>query len=143
MPSFVQRIKIVPGETVNVTIQLKRGASISGTVSYSDTTPVPYVALMPKLKLANGEFADLSSAGANHTDASGHYRIDGLPEGSYVVLGATMEGESGLIIFAGGGMRPTKARIVSVKGSSDYAGVDITRVQNSSYTERAYPLGLK
>jgi hypothetical protein len=32
MPSFVQRVRIVPGETVNVTIQLKRGASISGTI---------------------------------------------------------------------------------------------------------------
>src|ERR1051325_11495856 len=137
MPSFVQRIKIVPGETVNVEIQLKRGASISGTVSYSDNTPVPFVALTPKLKRVNGDFADVSSAGASHTDSSGHYRIDGLPEGTYVVLGAMegrmvplfggdQQGGSGLIIFAGGGLRPSKARTVTVKGSTEYPGVDIT-----------------
>lgn len=71
------------------------------------------------------------SAGASHTDSSGHYRIDGLPEGLYVILGSTGQiggserGGSGLIIFAGSGLRPSKARTVAVKGSSDYAGVDI------------------
>lgn len=137
MPSFVQRVKIVPGENANVTIQVKRGSSITGSVTYSDHTPVPSVAITPKLRLPNGHLADMMSIGANHTDSSGRYRIDGLPEGSYLIVGA-MEGpmvtifggdklgESGFIIFAGDGMRPSKARVVAVKGSNEYMGVDIT-----------------
>lgn len=66
MPPFVQRIKIVSGESVNVEIQLKRGASISGTVSYSDNTPVPYVALTPKMKIANGAFAEMKCRSQPH-----------------------------------------------------------------------------
>src|ERR1035437_2023897 len=60
VPSFVQRVKIVPGGRANITIQLERGASITGSVTYGDDTPVPYLALTPKLKLANGEFASFS-----------------------------------------------------------------------------------
>lgn len=134
-PSFVQRVKIVQGGQANVTIQLERGASITGSVTYSDGTLVPYLALTPKLKLANGEFADMM-VGASHTDSSGYYRIDGMPDGDYVLLGGIEGpmvpvfggeklGGSGLIVFSGGGMRPTKARVVAVKAPHEYAGVDI------------------
>src|ERR1017187_8037198 len=33
VPSFVQRVKIVPGGPANITIQLARGASITGSVT--------------------------------------------------------------------------------------------------------------
>lgn len=50
----------------------------------------------------------------------------GAMEGRMVpVSGGNQQGGSGLIIFAGGGMRPSKARAVEVKGSSEYPGVDI------------------
>jgi hypothetical protein len=135
VPSFVQRVKIVPGGRANITIQLERGASITGSVTYTDGAPVPYLALTPELKLANGEFADMM-VGASHTDSSGHYRIDGLPDGAYVLLGGIEGpmvpvfggdklGGSGLIVFSGGGVRPSKARVVAVKAPHEYAGVDI------------------
>jgi hypothetical protein len=128
-------VKIVQGGQATITIQLKRGASITGSVTYSDNTPVPNLALTPKLKLANGEFADMG-VGASHTDSAGHYRIDGLPDGAYVLLGGIEGpmvpvfggdklGGSGLIVFSGNGMRPSKARVVSVKAPNEYAGVDI------------------
>jgi hypothetical protein len=136
LPSFVQRVTIVAGGTARVAIQLQRGGTISGAVRYSDGAPVSDVALTPKLKLSDGSFAD-AGAGASHTDAAGHYRIDGLADGSYVVLGgiagASVPGfggdrisGSGLMIFAGGGMRPSKARVIAVSGAHEYAAGDIT-----------------
>ena len=137
LPSFVKRVSVVAGATEHVEIDLKRGGSISGTVTYSDGAPVPYVALTPKLKSKQGDFADLIGNGASHTDSLGHYRIDGLPDGSYVVLGGIegamvpvfggdQIGGSGSMIFAGGGMRPSKARVVAVSGAKEYTGVNIT-----------------
>jgi len=137
LPSFVKRVSVVAGGTEHAAIELKRGGSISGTVSYSDGTPVPYVGLTPKLKSKQGDFADLIGNGASHTDSLGRYRIEGLPDGSYVVLGG-MEGAmvpvfggdqmggSGLTIFAGGGMRPSQARVIVVTGPNEYPGVNIT-----------------
>jgi hypothetical protein len=135
LPPFVQLVTIVSGESKHVEINLKRGGSISGTVTTSDGTPVPYVALTAKVKLSNGDFADLG--GASQTDASGDYRIGGLPDASYIVLGGLQGpavpivgggavGGSGLMIFAGGGMRPTKARVIAVTAPKEYEGVDIT-----------------
>ena len=136
LPPFVQRVRVVSGQTERVDIHLKRGGSISGIVTYSDGTPVPYVALTPKVKLSSGALAD-ALGGASHADSAGHYRIDGLPDGSYAVLGGIdpgmmvpvfgghQVGGSGRIIFAGGGMRPSKARIITVSAPEESTGVDI------------------
>jgi hypothetical protein len=136
-PDFVQRVSIAPGDTSNITIRLRRGASIKGSVLYSDGKPVPNAALTPKMKLSDGSFADVSGGGASHTDNAGHYSIDGLPDGSYVVLGAMKGplvpvfggdrlGASGWIAFAGDGMRPSNAHVISVKAPNEYTGVDLT-----------------
>ncbi len=137
LPSFVKRVTVTAGGTEHVAIELKRGGSISGTVTYSDGAPVAYAALTAKLKSQQGDFADFTGNGVSHTDSLGHYRMDGLPDGSFVVLSA-MEGSmvpvfggdqiggSGLIIFAGGGLRPSQARVIVVSGANEYAGVNIT-----------------
>jgi len=137
LPSFVKRVTIVAGGTEHVAIELKRGGTISGTVTYSDGAPAPYVALTPKFKAKQGYFVDAFGSGASHTDSLGRYRIDGLPDGSYVVLGAMegatvpvfggdQRGGSGLMIFAGGGLRPSQARVTVVSGANEYPGVNIT-----------------
>ena len=137
LPSFVQRITIVSGVAQHVELRLKRGGSISGYVTNSDGVPVPYVALTPKIKLSNGTFGD-AATGASHTDSTGHYRVDSLADASYVILagiagdrnvpvfGGGSIGGSGSIIFAGAGMRPSKARVIAVTAPKEYAGVDIT-----------------
>jgi hypothetical protein len=136
LPSFVQRVAVVSGDTKYVEMRLKRGASIIGTVSNSDGAAVPNVALTSLVKLRDGDFRE-ASTGSSHTDSSGDYRIDGLADGSYVILGA-MEGAmvpvfgggqigaTALIVFAGGGMRPSKARIIDVRAPKEYADVNIT-----------------
>lgn len=133
----MKRVTVMAGGTEHIEIDLKRGGSISGTVTYSDGAPVAYVGLTPKMKLKAGNFADVFANGASHSDSLGHYRIDGLPDGSYVVLGGIegamvpgfggdQLGGSGLMIFAGGGMRPSQARVTVVSGPKEYLGVNIT-----------------
>lgn len=136
LPSFVQRVAVVSGNTKYVEMRLQRGASIIGAVSNSDGAPVPGVALTPLLKLRDGHFRE-ASTGSCHTDSAGHYRIDGLAGGSYIILGA-MEGAmvpvfgggqigaTAWLVFAGGGMRPSKARIIDVRAPQEYADVNIT-----------------
>jgi Carboxypeptidase regulatory-like domain len=134
LPPFVQRVSIAPGAAVNAEVRLKKGGTISGSVAYSDGAPVPYAALTPLIKI-NGDFGRVLNLA--HADSSGKYRIEGLPEGSYAVVGAIGSGEmvtvfgggkigsSGLMTFAGGGMRPGKARVVVVTPNEN-AGVNVT-----------------
>jgi hypothetical protein len=136
LPSFVQRISVEPGGAEHVEIQLKRGGSISGVATYSDGTPVPYMALNPKIKMPDGTFED-GSSGAFQADDAGNYRVDGLPDGSYSLLGALSDGPpvavlggaqaggGGWIMFAGGGMRPSSACIITVAAPKEYTGVNI------------------
>ncbi len=145
LPAFVKRVVVEPGITSRVDIGLERGGSISGSVNYSDGVPVPNVGLTPKLKLKDGGFTDVM-VGASHTDSAGHYRIDGLPDGRYVVIGGVGEGPPvtvfggdqvggrNQIYFAGGGMRPSKARVVELSAPRDYTDADITIPLTAVYT---------
>lgn len=136
LPGFVRRVKVAAGSSMNVTVRLQRGGSISGRVTYSDGAPVANVGLTPKLKLSSGEFAHIPGGGAAQSDSAGNYRIDGLPDGSYVVLGGILGemvtvaggarlGGSGRIFFAGDGMRASKARLAVVAGAAEQSGVDL------------------
>lgn len=136
LPPFVRRVAITSGASIDVEIRLKRGGSISGTVAYSDGTPVPDIAINPVIKMSNGTFARVPNLA--HADSSGKYRIDGLPDGSYAVFGADAGrdevtvfggdkiGSGGWINFAGGGMRASKAHLVVVTSPKESAGADIT-----------------
>lgn len=136
VPSFVHRVVIASGNIVDAEIRLKKGGAISGSVVYSDGAPVPYVALNPVVRMNNRRFARLLNLA--HTDGTGNYRIDGLPDGSYAVMGAVESsemvtvfggdkiGSSGLMTFAGGGMRPSKARLVVVSSPNERSGVNVT-----------------
>jgi hypothetical protein len=117
LPPLVQRVSIASGDAVNADVRLKKGGAISGSVAYSDGAPIPYVALNPVVKMGNGDFGRVLNLA--HADSSGKYRIDGLPDGSHAVMAAVESGEmvtvfggdkigsSGLMKFAGGGLRPS------------------------------------
>lgn len=122
LPPFVQRITVASGDTVNTEIRLKKGGSISGSLTYSDGAPIPNVALNAVVKMNNGTFERFG--GAAHSDGAGRYRIDGLPDGSYAVFGAL--DTDVLTTFAGGGARATKGRLIVVTSPNETEGVNIT-----------------
>ena len=162
---------VAPIITVNGTeqaradLRLDRGASISGRVLYDDGTPaagwvVRTVHDAPAGSPQSlGMGVDLADIDLNHitemsqTDDTGHFRIAGLPAGSYVLearlttaaLGhsafnpitsnagnpfasATMAGIMGLklTVYSGNAVRRAEATAVKVGSGEDRSGYDIT-----------------
>ena len=126
-----RELHVLSGESTNADIQLERGGSIEGKVLFSDGRPThtgeqvaAEVAINVERETAPGKFS--RSGGAAHTDADGHYRIEGLPAGRYIVFAALpggmvstargLIGASGQLIFAPGTVRASKADVVAVSG---------------------------
>ncbi len=142
MPEFVKRVTIDPLSAEHVSLKLRRGASIHGTVKYSDGSPAIYIALTAVIKLAHGEF--LQFGGAGHTDRSGQYSIDGLPEGLFILLaareggmvpvfGGAEQGGDSFIIFSGNVFRPSKAHVLATCPPDVVTAEDIIIPRNGLY----------
>ena len=171
-PAIRKKIEAVaPVITVNGTeqahadLRLERGASISGRVLYDDGTPaagwvVRTVHDAPAgAPQSLGMGVDLADIDLNHitetstTDDTGHFRISGLPTGSYTLearlttgaLGhsafnpiaqnsgnpfgsASMAGLMGLklTVYSGNAVRRADAATVSVGPGEDRSGYEIT-----------------
>lgn len=96
LPQNDDKVQVTAGAVVPVDLRLERGGAIEGEVRFDDGTPAHTgaqvareVAVSVEIKTEEGKF--LRSGGAAHTDSTGHYRIDGLPPGSYVVFAALRE----------------------------------------------------
>ena len=150
-------------DAVKADLRLERGASIAGRVLYDDGTPavgwtvrtvhgVPGEPVsMGLVDLGDLDLAHISESGT--TDDTGHFRIAGLPSGSYVlkaqfqgpVLGQSsfnpkvvnsgspfsgggMAGMMGLklTVFSGNAMRQADAQPLSVKAGEERSGYDLT-----------------
>lgn len=134
-------VQIAAGETANVSIRLQRGGIIEGTLRRTDGAPVasdptpPFGAAMNAMrKTGDREYA--RSGGSAHPDARGHYRLEGLGPGDYVVFAGLpgpvvstatgMIGSSGLAIYAPGTASPSQAAIIHISGTeTKYADVTL------------------
>jgi Polysaccharide lyase family 4, domain II len=136
----IQKVRVLSGQTASVDLQLERGGSIEGTVSYSDGKPAhagkqvfAEVAVNLEMLTAEGKFSHFG--GAAHTDEQGHYRFDDLPSAKYIVfmalpggMAATVRGSSatsGMLLFAPSTVRASQAQLVEVSGRETRNGVDI------------------
>ncbi len=78
-----------------------------------------------ELKIGNNIYA--RSGGAAHTDANGHYRLEGLAPGDYIVLAASMgamvptstgmSASGNLPMYAPGTPRADRATVIHIAGS--------------------------
>ena len=116
-------------------IALQRGGAIEGQIAGA-RRPVTGMAGMPlglavnaERKLKANHYARVG--GAAHADAGGHYRLEGLAPGDYVVFSASsptmvrtadggMGAGSGLPVYAPGTVRPSHATVVHVHGSETH-----------------------
>lgn len=81
-PGGASSVTVSAGQTLgNVNIQLLRGAEISGAVT-SATTSAPLANIPVRLYLADGTELSLPYR-SSETDASGRYRMVGIPPGMY------------------------------------------------------------
>ena len=114
--------------------------SIDGIVLFEDGTPAhtgksisEEVAVNVEVQTPTGTWARYG--GAAHTDERGHYHIEGLPAGKYVVFAAFpgewvqtskgMERTGGPILFAPGIVRLSNARIIDITDNSNAEEVNV------------------
>lgn len=88
---FFDRIEVDGSQDVSVTVRARRGAAISGRVSYADGDPAVNVNVMLMRRSADGRVqklltgATFASLAGLRTDDRGMFRLTGMPPGEYVV----------------------------------------------------------
>ena len=127
------RVEVLPGQAASLTVMLRLGGSIEGTVRSSGGLPVsskaqpPYgLAVNAEMKLGPNTYARVGTVA--RTDAIGHFRLEGLPPGDYIVFAAApgsmvqtgtgLVGGSGLPLYAPGTVRPSDATVIHVAGTA-------------------------
>ena len=132
LPQFVQRVTVEAGKESRFELRLERGGAIEGEVRYAGGGPAyragseaEGVAVNLLVRKPDGSFGH-GMAGAAHTDAKGHYRVEGLPPATYVVeiamLGKMvptsrgLEATGGLLMFAGSTERISRAEVAELRG---------------------------
>jgi hypothetical protein len=88
---FFDRIEVDGKQDVQVTVHARRGAAVSGKVTYADGDPAVSVVVNVMRRGADGRLmryltgANLVSISGLKTDDRGMFRVTGLPPGEYVI----------------------------------------------------------
>ena len=81
-------IRLAAGERLEVTLELTGGSSLSGDARNAHGIPIGDVAIHAfRLEPLDDTIEVLGSGGSATSDATGQWRIDHLPGGTYVVIG--------------------------------------------------------
>jgi hypothetical protein len=82
-----QRIVVLAGQTVDVKIELERGAVLDGTVTYADGTPASGADLGLLVRAADGTWHEIAAVGTERVQRGnrGEFHFFGLPPGDYAV----------------------------------------------------------
>jgi hypothetical protein len=132
-------VTVAANRTATTDIFLNRGAVISGSVRFEDGEPYSQATVSLLRKDKDGKWADfetqeglfvLSKVGGSPTDDQGNFRVAGLPAGEYL-LRTTLELSGADVsspgvdspnepdyrwdIYFGNGIRPSEAKIISLK----------------------------
>ena len=145
-------VHVEPGRTARADVTLERGASISGTVTYDDGSPAigAYIQIEPAQNVPNSGrpmTQGMIDRPIGWTDDHGQYRINGLPDGKYIVAArmshdssegnpmATQNSESDayreypefgeMTIYAEQALHKENAEILEVTQGKELSDVDI------------------
>lgn len=151
MAKELQRVTVEAGRTAVVNLTLERGASVNGTVSFSDGTPAAGVSVKILLEKSDGSWEPVGmqapgrylGAGVTATNDLGEYRIAGLSAGRYVIevdltishsqMTGSVNGSSGssssggfwLSIFSGGKLKANKDAAFALTAGESRPGEDL------------------
>jgi hypothetical protein len=146
--SVLPSVAVDPNHISTVDFQLRRGASISGSIRYDDGSPAPGLHIRVLRKNSTGKWGGVRIQGAVASDDQGRYRIVGLPAGEYVLEtklevsehftthlfdSATSSGGSssgtttkfGISIYSGGETRQRNATHIKLDDGQDDSNEDI------------------
>ena len=152
LPGFVGRVVVSSRITAHTDLVLERGGTIEGIVAFGQGRPeilpkrsLMGIALNLSVKGQDGQFR--RALGASHPGEDGHYRIDAVPKGSYILFAALgggmvqtdrgLQGSSGRFIYFGSTVRPSRAQVIEMTGgTARRTGVDITIPMTGLHTVR-------
>jgi len=142
--SAAQKINVGPDQTVNVTVELERGATLSGKVTYDDGSPAAGVATVLMVQQKDGKWKELGAVGVVPvaTDDLGRFRLSGIPAGQYAVRAAlpvaqavmgigpgavSMHMNTGdmLMVYSGGAMREKDVKPIELKTGEQRDDVEV------------------
>src|ERR1039458_8909764 len=88
----IPTLTVAANKPSTISVSLRRGAAISGTLRYDDGSAVPDVEIIPLRRSPSGQWAEIKRAASNDslfenggTDDLGHFRIRGLAAGEYTL----------------------------------------------------------
>ena len=133
--SKAQKIVVKPGETTRVQVDLDRGATLSGTITYADGAPVLHAEAQLLHREADGKWKEVGPgepARPTMTDDQGNFHYDGLPAGDYAVKAALPTTRSitnpaldrlflhngssdELVVYSGGALRESDLRPITLE----------------------------
>lgn len=92
MASTLQVVTVAPRSSTTADATLQRAGSLSGTVRYDDGSPAPNVTLALFTRNGAGTWVEFNHYAGNvddladyNTDAAGHYHINRVPQGEYLL----------------------------------------------------------
>ena len=92
MVQTLPMVTVAAGMSTSVSVSLRRGAAISGTLRYEDGAPVPDVVVVPLRRSPAGLWVEKPRGDGNIdtfdvavSDGLGHFRVEGLATGEYTL----------------------------------------------------------
>jgi hypothetical protein len=142
--SAAQKIVVGPDQAINVTVELERGATMSGKVTYDDGSPAAGVTTVLLVQQKDGKWKELGSIGVlpAMTDDLGRFRLSGVQAGQYAVKATlpvaqamigigpgavSMHMNTGdmLTVYSGGAMREKDVKPIELKTGEQRDDVEV------------------
>jgi hypothetical protein len=127
--SQLTRVSVTASQAASVQVMIYRGATISGTVSFDDSSPAAGVAMQAFVlpPSTTGSQTTTSTqqptfAGFAQTDDRGQFRLTGLADGTYIVFAAP---RSIFPIYYGNTIERSSAKKLDVHAGDEVPGTDI------------------
>jgi hypothetical protein len=143
--SQAQKLIVLPGQTLNVKIELNRGATLGGSIAYSDGSPAPNVAPQLLLQAKDGTWKQIAANAPLPavTDDHGGFRIFGLAPGRYAVRAALPTDQAiigiglgqmsthlapgdALVVYSGGAVHESDLKPIELAGEDNRRDVKLT-----------------
>jgi hypothetical protein len=142
--SQAEKVVVQAGQTNSVNIELERGASLMGSVTYDDGSAAPGVTPVLMEMDKDGKWKELGPSGLIpvNTDDRGHFRFYGLLPGKYAVKAALpvvqttagvgagsislhMNPSDALVVYSGNVLREKDIKPIELSDGQDIDGIDV------------------
>jgi hypothetical protein len=139
-----QKVVVSAEQIATVTVELERGAALSGKITYDDGSPAPGVTAILLVQQKDGKWKEIGSGGVlpAATDDLGRFRFSGMPAGKYGVKATLPVSQAvmgmgpgsfsmhtsmsdALVVYSGGAMREKDLKAIELTAGEQRDGVEV------------------